>query len=256
MITKVLIQKLPETGEFGDANTYSAWYGFQKLGMWTESYFWKDLNAGNVELSRETLVVGGILPVRTALERLGCPPPLNVDYPDALLPFLRRKVWKSTLRAVRASCMDDHLPTPVFIKPITGHKDFTGHTVFKFRDLIKTAGHPLDMPVWASEVVNFQSEFRGFVRRGKLVGLRHYTGDPLCFPDPAVVRDAVATYEASGEAPVAYTIDMGVLDTGETALIEINDGFAFGTYGLAWDTHARMLRDRWCQMVGLPLDVG
>lgn len=256
MTEKVLVQKSPETGEFIDPNCYSAWHGFQKLGVWTESFVWADLRDGNVELTRDTVVVGGILPVRTAVERLGCPPPLNVDYPDSLVPFLRRHVRRATIRDAHRLCVDDKVVPPVFIKPVTGHKEFTGHVIACFRDTIKTSGFLLNAPdtaVWISAAVEFVSEFRGFVGRGSLVGLRHYAGDPLVFPDPAVVRAAVEAYEASDEAPVSYTLDVGVLRTGETAVVEVNDGFAFGTYGLSPDIHARMLEDRWCEMVGRPL---
>ena len=57
------------------------------------------------------------------------------------------------------------------------------------------------------------------------------------------------------DAPSACTIDVGVLDSGKTVLVEVNDGFAFGTYGLDPLRHAAMLEDRWCEMVGLPLPV-
>jgi hypothetical protein len=32
-------------------------------------------------------------------------------------------------------------------------------------------------------------------------------------------------------APVAYALDVGVLSTGETALVEVNDFWAIGCYG-------------------------
>ncbi len=41
----------------------------------------------------------------------------------------------------------------------------------------------------------------------------------------------VATYEESGTAPAGYALDAGVLDSGETALVEVNDGYALGFYG-------------------------
>ena len=61
------------------------------------------------------------------------------------------------------------------------------------------------------------------------------------------------TYEGSAEVPVAYTLDVGVLDPGVTALVEVNDGFSAGCYGLRPDLYVKFLADRWCQMVDVPL---
>jgi hypothetical protein len=49
--------------------------------------------------------------------------------------------------------------------------------------------------------------------------------------------------------PVAYSIDVGVLADGRTALVECNDGFALGNYGVGARVYAEMHRDRWYQMV-------
>jgi len=258
VIYKVYVQKSSETGEFIDPNVFNAWFGFEKMGVETVPYTWPQLRDGEIELTRDALVVGGILPVRTAVERLGYKPPENVDYPVCLEPFLRRNIRRATMRNAHRLCVDDKVVPPVFIKPVTGHKEFDGHVISCFRDTIKTAGwlqQAPDMEVWISDVVEFISECRYFVNRGQVVGVGHYRGDPLKLPDGHVVRHAVKVYEDSEEAPVAYTIDFGVLSNGETVLVEVNDGFAFGVYGLNAMKHARMLEDRWLEMVGLPLPV-
>jgi len=256
VIHKVYVQKSPQTGEFIDPNVFNAWYGFEKMGVETVPYTWPQLRDGEIELTRDALVVGGILPVRTAVERLGYHPPENVDYPESLKPFLCRTVTRSTIREAHRLCVDDRVDPPKFIKPVTGHKEFDGHIIACYRDLIRTAGwlqQAPDTEVWVSDVVEWKSECRYFVNRGQVVGVGHYKGDPLTLPNGHVVRHAVREYEASGEAPVAYTIDFGVLQSGDTALVEVNDGFAFGVYGLNALKHARMLEDRWSQMVDLPL---
>lgn len=258
MIYKVYVQKSPETKEFIDPNVFSAWHGFDKMGIETVPFTWAQLRDGEIELTRDALVVGGILPVRTAVERLGFKPPENVDYPVCLEPFLRRNIRRATMRDAHRLCVDDKVVPPVFIKPVTGHKEFDGHVIACFRDTIRTAGwvqQTPEMEVWISDAVEFTSECRYFVNRGQVVGVGHYKGDPLKLPEGYVVRQAVKVYEDSGEAPVAYTIDFGVISNGETVLVEVNDGFAFGCYGLNSLKHARMLEDRWCQMVNLPLTI-
>ena len=44
-------------------------------------------------------------------------------------------------------------------------------------------------------------------------------------------------------------MDVGVLDDGRSALVEANDGFAVGRYGLDPNAYADMLAARWRQLV-------
>lgn len=248
-LTAALVQRFPTTGEFINHVAYSAWYGLQKMGLETRAFTGPGLIAGETELSKDVLVVGGVESVRYALDKLGCPAPNNIDYPPCLEPIFHRKIVKGLL-----GNLDFDTKKPVFIKPITGHKEFNGHVIARYRDLIRTASFPADTEIWVSDVVDFESEHRYCVNRGEVLGSGFYRGDPTMHPDTKVVRWAVEQFEASGAAPVSYTIDLGVIrQTGETALVEVNDGFAFGPYGLDPIKHAAMLRDRWCEMVGFPI---
>lgn len=48
---------------------------------------------------------------------------------------------------------------------------------------------------------------------------------------------------------MSYAIDFGVLTTGETALIEVNDAFAIGAYdNVPGDLYLMMLKARWNQL--------
>jgi hypothetical protein len=103
------------------------------------------------------------------------------------------------------------------------------------------------MRLLASEVVEFTSEWRFYVLRGVVVGVGHYAGDPLVFPDPAVVRSAVTDF--AGGCPAAYGLDFGV-SAGRTLLVEANDAYAIGVYGLPPPVFAEMLEARWLELVG------
>jgi hypothetical protein len=52
-------------------------------------------------------------------------------------------------------------------------------------------------------------------------------------------------------APIACALDFGVSADGRTLLIEANDAFALGAYGLDAVVYANMLEDRWLQIVGM-----
>jgi hypothetical protein len=50
--------------------------------------------------------------------------------------------------------------------------------------------------------------------------------------------------------PAGYVMDFGVTDKGETVLIEVNDGFSIGSYGLFHIDYAKLLAARWAELTG------
>ena len=50
------------------------------------------------------------------------------------------------------------------------------------------------------------------------------------------------------ESPVSYTLDVGVIKSGETALVEVNDMWAIGSYGFDAKTYVRMSIDRFMEI--------
>jgi hypothetical protein len=99
-------------------------------------------------------------------------------------------------------------------------------------------------------VVNIVSEYRCFVHKNELVGIKHYSGDFNKFPDIFTIECMIQKYY--DESPVSYTLDVGLIQVGkglyETILIEINDFWAIGGYGLDGRTYVRMLIDRFQQI--------
>lgn len=230
-------------GDWLNEQMYSLARGCRLLGIEVRHFEFADLD--RIDLARDTLVAGGVWEVRRALERLGAPPPNECSGlpPPALLPFYGRKIWAATMRDVRARTEADG---PVFIKPLHRHKAFGGHVISgQFRDLIRTASFDDDFEVLCSEPVNFITEYRGFVNRGELIALRHYKGDFTRIVDGYIARQAVAAWHG----PISYSIDFGLTDDGWTRVVEINDGFALGAYGLPAIQYARFVMDRWEEMV-------
>ena len=243
MSSSVIIQK--ERGEFVNANGFNAWRGFDERGYETHFFDWEQMTSGVAPVERDTITVGSVLFVRRALKRLGVET-APLDYPPSLAGYLGRRIWQTTWAEVRS-----HIEDPgkaVFVKPVEQAKAFSGYIVWSFRALIRTAKWPGAMRLWASEPFPFVSEWRFFVRRGKVVGVGHYKGDPLLYPDASVVRAAIDDY--SGEAPVAFGIDFGVVEAGGTYLVEVNDGFSLGCLGLGPLAYSGFLEDRWKQLVG------
>lgn len=242
MAASVIIQQ--ERGQFLDANGFTAWQGFDERGREIRFFNWEQMAADEVPVAPEVITVGSVGFVHRALRRLGVErPPL--DYPAPLAGFLGRAVWRTSWGEVRARIIAEG--PPLFVKPVEDDKAFGGYVVAAFRDLIPTAGWPDSMRLWAADPVPFASEWRCFVRRGEVVRVGHYKGDPLRFPDPAVLRAAIDAYGA--EAPRAYALDFGIVGAGGTLLVEVNDGFALGCLGLGPLAYSAFLEERWVELV-------
>jgi len=110
---------------------------------------------------------------------------------------------------------------------------------------LKVAVYPHETPCLVSEVVDFVSEWRCFVKHDQLVGVKHYRGDWDKAPDRKVLDKAVKL--GKGKMPRAHALDLGVTEDGQTLLVEANEGYALGSYGLASLVYARFLEARWEQ---------
>jgi hypothetical protein len=115
--------------------------------------------------------------------------------------------------------------------------------------LIPSASLADQTPVLAQQKVEFKSEWRAFVLRDKILHVAHVKGDPLLFPD----RDAmIAASEAYTERPIAFGMDWGITPAGQTMLIEVNDGYSLGNYGMHGMMHTAMIEARWRELMDLP----
>ena len=89
------------------------------------------------------------------------------------------------------------------------------------------------------------AEHRCFLTDGAPVGLRQYRGDPLIFPDATVIRAALAAFPS---APAGCAVDFGVTSSGDTVVVEVNDGYAIGAYGPHPVLYAKLIAARWTEI--------
>lgn len=222
-------------------NRTAAIVGFQQMGA--EVAVFERLSFDALALVHGDIVVGGIGFAHRAFERLGIAVPALPIMPEGLMSFAGRSIWETTMADVRRRVQ---CGTATFIKPLPErHKLFPGQRVGSVRDLIATAAVDDTEIVACSDVVDFISEYRCFVQHGEIIGVRHYKGDPLVFPAPQVVRDMAQAYD---KAPAGYSLDVGVLDNGETRVVEVNDGYASAPYGLSPLRYASVIRARWDEL--------
>ena len=219
------------------ACAFQAYLGFRELGAHINLV---DDGALLEDAERENISVGGVGFVRARLRKLGISYDY-LDYPEELTPFLGRKVWISTINQVAAD-----LPR-VFVKPRHWQKFFTGRVINSTKDLIGTGVQGGDYEVYCSEVVDMRAEFRVYVRYGKILGLKQYAGDYKLRPDYELIEKAIAAYQHPLKA---YGIDFCLTADNRTLLIEVNDGYALGNYGLDNIQYAKFLYTRWADLTG------
>lgn len=228
-----------ESGNYYNVSAYVAHEGFQALGWETEKYFSVE---EILDDNPEDLVVGGIGNVRKRLARLGMERPSDeIDYPEELEGYLGRKVWTSTVEAI----FEDAQQWGIFIKPKRDTKKFVGKVVREFKDFIGLVDQDNPTPVWCSEVVDFRTEWRCFIRYGEILDIRQYRGAWDSKLDLGVIRNAVRDFRSS---PAAYALDFGVDAIGTMKLVEVNDGHSLGTYGIGATNYARFLSARWAEL--------
>lgn len=229
--------RIKHTGEFYDTSCYYAYAGCKSLGIpvitYKAVYSIKDNEP-------EDPVVGTYSDVKVALEQLGVKiAPL--DYPEELLPFTGRKIWRSTLFTITSNPDAWH----VFVKPVEDIKRFRGTVLDKSEDLIKLGGGLEDIDVWCSEKVKFLSEWRLWVLNGEVVGLSPYKGQWDILPNTEVMKKAVEAYV---HAPSAYALDFGITDNGRTLLVEVSDGYSLASFGLSPSIYFNILSTRWNEL--------
>ncbi len=251
MIRKAYVrhrEALPE-----NPSLYAIEEGLRQLGVETAPFY----GFGDVkeiqDLSEEVGVFGFVGDVFEGLDKIGAARPEPLDYPEELRGFLGRRVWRTSMRAVVLASREfgpektTYGERRVFVKPVR-HKVFTGRVwTGDMADRMATVLAEENEPVWCSEFVEFVSEHRCFVLEDRILDVRRYKGDWSVGPDRATVERAVMAF---GSSPAAYAADFGVTRDGRTLLVEVNDAFALGGYGLGPVFHARMAVIRWEQMAG------
>jgi hypothetical protein len=139
----------------------------------------------------------------------------------------------------------------LFIKPFQ-QKLFSGQVVDKYF-ISSLREHPDDLEVMVCSVIdNILTEWRLYIMDGKIVDSRNYSGDFMISPDYYTAESRIKQY--NDIMPRAYTMDVGVADlTGMNALytfiVEFNDMYAIGNYGMPNDLYLRLLRERYFEIM-------
>ncbi len=221
---------------------------FERRGIPVILYTAKRIQRRQLPLSADTFIAGDMDAMQGAMRQLKIEVPAPFDYPKCLWPFILRQIWTSTLGDIEREIADG-TRRPVFVKPAKRQKSFTGRAFASWEDFREIGSASRGQEVWCSQLVEWVSEYRIYVIGAQIVSVDRYAGDSKVPLDLDFVREAVRVFRISGDAPAAYGIDFGVLKSGRTALVEVNDGYALGAYQITGTAYTDLLIARWEELV-------
>lgn len=145
----------------------------------------------------------------------------------------------------------DDLTYPVFVKPLEQVKAFTGFVVPSkkawdyFPELNDFNGKYFTTPPFEHKI---EAEWRCFIFKEQIINISSYNSEKCyVFPDVSILKNKIIPYYEN--APIAYTVDLAVLSDGSTKLIELNDMWAVGHYGINEDDYFKLLKFRWVEII-------
>lgn len=216
-------------------NYFSANLGFYRLGYHVERFKLSELKSKDIDES--TPVFGGMESMEIVLPKYTG---LNY-YPLELNDFMYRDVKEVNVEDVSMGN---------FFKPLPeDHKMFSPVVKSDTLQCSLILGRiPKEHKVLSTQAVKFLSEYRVYVTNGDILDICYYKGDPLELPDAKVIREMVSLVS---HYSVSFSVDVGILESGETALVEMNDFCCLGNYGLNAREYAMAIANRWTEIYNL-----
>lgn len=156
--------------------------------------------------------------------------------------FKKRDIQYKTINEI------DESEYPCFIKPAEDIKAFTGIIVNNIKEAnLFTMNYNAKVEV-QKPIYDIESEYRVYVHRDRgILGVKHYLGNPFKALDEKFVNEVHKVAKAN-LTEHSYSLDFGIRENGENFLIEVNDGWAIGNYGLSPYDYYSFVKARWLQL--------
>lgn len=179
------------------------------------------------------------------------------SYPEVLNHLYKRRILVTTLKSG-----DAIPPLPYFCKLQGSNKDIPARIVRTSDDHDRLLELIEDRPVYISDVVDFQCEFRLFCSPEKIVAVREYSefmiGHRLLNADESknqvlevkhvvqIPKDFLSSVlEASKQLPGYVVVDVGLTSANEWCVVECNPPFALSSYDLQINTYVEYCVEAW-----------
>lgn len=133
----------------------------------------------------------------------------------------------------------------LFIKPVET-KLFSG-MVFDKMCLSMIEKFPDETEVYVTEPFRSKiiSEWRLYIQHNKIVDAKNYAGDFKITPNWSYAETILSREQFSS----CFTLDVAILENGETTAVEYNDMWAIGNYGIDNSLYYKLLRERYFEII-------
>lgn len=187
--------------------------------------------------AKRTVPVGSIAFVDRFLDDLGLEGLTAMNIPPELEreEFLGRKIFRGVQKKDIPKMVEEY--GPLLVKPGRRPKLFEAA---RSNDM---AGVPSTEPLFVSQMLPepIIAEWRVFVLHGRVVGLRPYILDRWVCPDQAIVEKMAWPLFGYGAA----ALDVAILKSGRTVVIECHPFISCGLYGFDGPDLLRMAKAAW-----------
>lgn len=231
-------------------NIANAMYGFRELGAEIIPYHTIDEIYDRVE--RADIVLDYIDQCNTIFGKFGVVPYIP-DYPENMKMFLGRNIWRDTIDSIASN--EEKWSAGYFVKPVRD-KAFAGKIIASISDLRGCGNGTDNYEVIVSEPLDILAEWRGFILYDKLIDLRPYglmldreRQSYLYHYDENVVTKMLEAFKQWKNRPASCSMDICYTGDGRTLLVEFNDAYALGNYGLSSIAYAKLISARWAQLL-------
>lgn len=207
------------------------------------------ISTGQLDINwTENMLVSGIDQIRGVFRDCEIHVPL-IDYPDDLQEFYHRSINRLPWGEIK---LFEH---PVWVKSLSP-KGFICPSII--RGPWETTYDPPDYGManledddllWTSDILDIKAEWRAFCIDGEVVDVRSYSSNAWQTSFDSNKINA-ATKQWS-QIPHGCSMDWAVCNINgkeETVLLEVNDGWALGAYGLDPSLYFQLLKVRWEQI--------
>ena len=232
-------------------NIATAMYGFREFGAEIIPYEKIDEIYDKVE--KEDIVLDYIDQCNTIFKKFNVIPKMT-DYPPVLEKYLGRKVWKDSIDSI--STDENKWSAGYFVKPVRS-KAFTGKIISNTNDLIGCGSCYENYEVIVSEPIDILAEWRCFILYDRIIDVRLYGSirsldykGYLYQYDSGILQQMLQDFVTWEERPMACSMDICYTKDGRTLLVEMNDAYALGCYGLPGTLYAKVISARWSQLLG------
>lgn len=234
-------------GQIRDRDQLDLYDGYLALGYQTKLVGSSDIYLKKVNITKDDVFCGHVQICQYIWSQLNIKDPCIPNYPEELKEYFGRSIRQMRLKDFRKILQEnENFGKTYFVKPIK-NKLFTGFTCVTEQELSKLDCSN-NTEVYVSNYINFGAEFRAYIYKNKVVDCFRYWGDDWKVTTPS--KDIEEMSKKIKINSVFFSLDVGIDSaTGKTLLMEVNDGYALGNYGLAPVDYAKYSSERCLEII-------